>query len=235
MFESFNVAMAMVWYVVLLVSFVFHEAAHGFAAMKLGDPTAYHNGQVTLDPLPHIKREPFGMIVVPIVSYLFAGWMIGWASTPYDPVWAQAHRRKAALMALAGPVSNLILVLVAAIAVRVGIGLGVFQAPARITFTQITEAGSPGLANSAAILISIMFSLNLILMVFNLIPLAPLDGSSILGGFLSDSAARRYEALWSQPGYRIFGLIIAWNVLDVIFGPIHLLAVNLLYPGAPYQ
>jgi len=74
-------ALAMAWYVVLLVSLSFHEAAHGFAAMKLGDTTAYHGGQVTLDPIPHIRREPFGMVVFPILSFLLAGWMIGWAST----------------------------------------------------------------------------------------------------------------------------------------------------------
>ncbi|HUT29642.1 MAG TPA: site-2 protease family protein [Sedimentisphaerales bacterium] len=109
-----EIALAAVWYVVLLVSFVFHEAAHGLAAMKLGDPTAYEHGQVTLDPLPHIRKEPFGMVVMPIISYVLAGWMIGWASTPYDPFWAQRHRRRAALMALAGPAANLILVFTSA-------------------------------------------------------------------------------------------------------------------------
>ena len=63
----------------------------------------------TLDPLPHIRREPFGMVVMPILSYVLAGFMIGWASAPYDPYWARAHRKKAALMAMAGPASNLAL------------------------------------------------------------------------------------------------------------------------------
>jgi len=234
MFESFNIAMAAVWYVVLLASFVFHEAAHGFAALKLGDPTAYHNGQVTLDPVPHIRREPFGMVVMPILSYVLAGFMIGWASAPYDPYWARAHRKKAALMAMAGPASNLALVLVAAMVVRAGMLFGFFRAPDTITFTQVTASNASGLANSAAIVVSILFSLNLLLMVFNLIPLPPLDGSNVLMFFLKDSAAERYDMLLSQPGFRIIGLIVAWRMLNFVYGPIHLLAINLLYPGASY-
>lgn len=234
MFESFNIAMAAVWYVVLLVSFVFHEAAHSFAALKLGDPTAYHNGQVTLDPVPHIKREPFGMVVIPILSYVLAGFMIGWASAPYDPYWARAHRKKAALMAMAGPASNLALVLVAVLAIRVGIGFEIFHAPDKISFVKVTASNATGFANSVAIVISILFSLNLLLMVFNLIPLPPLDGSNVLMFFLKDSAAERYDMLLCQPGFRIIGLVIAWRMLNFVYGPIHLLAINLLYPGASY-
>jgi Zn-dependent protease len=234
MFESFDIAMAIVWYAVLLVSFVFHEAAHGFAALKLGDPTAYHNGQVTLDPVPHIRREPFGMVVMPIISYILAGFMIGWASAPYDPYWARAHRKRAALMAMAGPASNLALVLVAALAIRVGIGFWVFHAPDKISFVKVAVANAPGLANSAVIVISILFSLNLLLTVFNLIPLPPLDGSNVLMFFLKGSAVERYDMLLSQPGFRIIGLIVAWRMLNFVYGPIHLLAINLLYPGASY-
>jgi Zn-dependent protease len=234
MLESFNIAMATVWYAVLLVSFVFHEAAHGLAALKLGDPTAYHSGQVTLDPIPHIRREPFGTVIMPILSYILAGFMIGWASAPYDPYWARAHRKKAALMAMAGPASNLALVFVAAILIRVGMYFGFFQAPDAISFVKVTTANAPGLANSAAIVVSILFSLNLLLMAFNLIPLPPLDGSNVLMFFLKDSAADRYEMLLLQPGFRIIGLVVAWRMLDFIYEPIHLLAINLLYPGVTY-
>ncbi|HUW20278.1 MAG TPA: site-2 protease family protein [Sedimentisphaerales bacterium] len=230
-----NLALAVVWYVVLLVSFVFHEAAHGLAALKLGDPTAYLHGQVTLDPVPHIKREPFGMVVIPILSYLFAGWMIGWASAPYDPYWAQTHRRKAALMALAGPAANLTLVLAAALIIRAGMLWGLFHAPESITFTKVAAADTPGFANAAAVVVSILFSLNLILLVFNLIPLPPLDGSNILSLALSERAAERYNTLLRQPGFRIIGLVVAWQVLGFALGPIHTLALNILYPGAGYH
>ncbi len=70
-----------------------------FTAMKMGDSTAYENGQVTLNPFPHIKREPLGTVAVPIISFLLGGWMIGWASTPYNYEWAYENPKKSAAMA----------------------------------------------------------------------------------------------------------------------------------------
>jgi Zn-dependent protease len=229
-----NLALATVWYMVFIVSLTFHEAAHAFTAHKFGDPTAYYQGQVTLDPIPHIRRSPFGMVIVPIVSFILGGWMIGWASAPYDPYWADSNRRKAALMALAGPAANFVLILLAALGIRAGMLMGFFYAPEQITFNQITGAAT-GPANSVAILLSIIFSLNLVLLVFNLIPLPPLDGSSILTFFLSDQAARRYNAVIQEPSYRLIGLIIAWYLLDFILGPVHTFVLNILYPGAGYH
>ena len=229
-----NLALAAVWYMVFIVSLTFHEAAHAFVALKFGDPTAYYQGQVTLDPIPHIRRSPFGMVLVPIVSYILGGWMIGWASAPYDPYWAHGNRRKAALMAMAGPAANFTLILLAALVIRAGMLLGFFHAPEQVTFSRITAAAH-GPANAISILISILFSLNLVLLVFNLIPLPPLDGSSILTFFLSDHAARRYNAVIQEPTYRLVGLIIAWNILDFILYPLHTTALNLLYPGAGYH
>jgi Zn-dependent protease len=229
-----NLALATVWYAVFIVSLTFHEAAHAFAALKFGDPTAYYQGQVTLDPVPHIRRSPFGMVIVPIVSFILGGWMIGWASAPYDPYWADSNRRKAALMAMAGPAANFVLILLAALAIRAGMLMGFFHAPEQITFSRITSA-TPGPANAVSILISILFSLNLVLLAFNLIPLPPLDGSSILTFFLSDQAARRYNAVIQEPQYRLIGLIIAWHMLDFILRPVHTIALNILYPGAGYH
>lgn len=223
------------WYIALLVALTCHEAAHSFVAWKLGDPTAYRQGQVTLDPVAHIKREPFGTVIMPIISFILAGWMIGWASAPYDPYWARNNRRGAALMALAGPVANLILVILAGLTIRAGMLLGVFHAPESISFEQVTEAASPGFANSVSVAISIVFSLNLILFVFNLIPLPPLDGSEVISLFLSGIAAERYTQLLHQPGFRIIGLIVAWRLMGAILGPVHLLAINILYPGAGYH
>ena len=126
-------ALGLKWYLVFLFSTTAHEAAHAWAALKLGDDTAHRGGQVTLDPTPHLKREPIGMIAVPIISYLLGGWMIGWASAPYDPRWAMQYPKRAAAMALAGPVSNFIILLLSAIAIRVGIAMGHFDAPQSIT------------------------------------------------------------------------------------------------------
>jgi Zn-dependent protease len=230
-----ELVLGITWYVALLVALTCHEAAHGFVALKLGDPTAYRQGQVTLDPVAHIKREPFGTVIMPIVSFILAGWMIGWASAPYDSYWARNNRRSAALMALAGPVANLILVVLAGLAIRAGMLLGVFHAPESVTFEQVTESVSPGFANSASVAISIIFSLNLILFVFNLIPLPPLDGSEVVSLFLSSSAAERYAALLHQQGFRIIGLIVAWRLMGLIIFPVRLLALNILYPGAGYH
>ena len=228
-------ALAIIWYVALIVALTCHEAAHALAALKLGDPTAYHAGQVTLDPVAHIRREPFGTVIMPILSYLVAGWMIGWASAPYDPYWARDHRRKAALMALAGPMANLILVVIAGLAIRIGMLLGYFHAPESVTFEQVTASASPGLANSIAVVLSIVFSLNMILFVFNLIPLPPLDGSEVLLLFLSDRDAERYTEMVHNSGFRIIGLVIAWRVMDVVLDPVHTLFLNILYPGAGYH
>lgn len=230
-----NISLAIIWYVILLISMTCHEASHAFAALKLGDPTAYYHGQVTLDPVPHIRREPIGMVIIPILSFVLWGWMIGWASAPYDPYWAQQNRKKAALMALAGPTTNLLLVIVAALAIRGGMLFGVFHAPETITFEHVTEAEALGFVNALAVVFSILFSLNLILLVFNLIPLPPLDGSNILSAFLSDQAAERYVQMMHQPSVRIIGLVIAWQLIGVVFHPIQTFALNILYPGAGYH
>ena len=226
--------LGLIWFGVWIVALTCHEAGHAFAALKLGDPTAYHHGQVTLDPLAHIRREPFGTIILPIISYAVFGWMLGWASAPYDPLWAQQNRRKAAWMALAGPAANLILLIAAALTIRGGMLLGAFSPPESVEFVQVAVARSPGPANAIATLLSIWFSLNLILFVFNLMPLPPLDGSQVLVLLLNESAAERYSRIIHQPGLRIFGLVVAWNVVGFVLEPVWLAAVNLLYPGANY-
>jgi len=231
-----DLALALLWYIVFIVSLTSHEAAHALAALRFGDPTAHHAGLVTLDPVAHIRRSPFGMVIVPLASFFLGGWMMGWASAPYDPHWARTHRKEAALMALAGPAANFALVLIAAVLIRAGMLAGWFEAPQSVqTFEQITAASVPGIANGAAILLSVLFSLNLILLVFNLLPLPPLDGSEIVTLFLDDSSAERYRAVLAQPTAQMVGLIVAWHLVDFLLGPARLIALNLLYPGAGYH
>jgi hypothetical protein len=98
-----DLATGFIWFVAFLFSTTVHEAMHALVAWKGGDPTAYHGGQVSLSPIPHIRREPIGMLVVPLLTSLTQGWAMGWASAPYDPVWAERHPKRAALMAAAGP------------------------------------------------------------------------------------------------------------------------------------
>jgi Zn-dependent protease len=233
-----KLGLGLLWYVMFVISTTFHEAAHGLAALRLGDTTARDAGLVTLDPLPHLQRSPFGMEIVPILSFIVSlpnGWMIGWASTPYDPYWAQESRHKAALMALAGPAANLVLVLLAAILIHAGILFGLFARPEEISRAQITIAQSPGIANGVAAAVSILFSLNLILLVFNLLPVPPLDGSEVLCLFLKESAAQRYRDLMAQPTAQMVGLVVAWNLIDVVLNPVYAVALSLLYPGVSYQ
>ena len=228
-----QLAIGLVWFVVFMFSTTVHEAAHAFAALKLGDPTAYLGGQVTLNPAPHVQREPFGMVLVPILSFALSGWMMGWASAPYDPWWADRHPRRAAWMALAGPVSNLILVIIAGLAIRLGMLLGYFKAPESISFTQVTLATQGEMA-AVATLLSILFTLNLLLFAFNLLPLPPLDGSGVLPLVIPERAAQRYQEFMRQPTWSLLGLVIAWNVFGEIFSPILLVALNVLYPEVGY-
>jgi len=227
------ITMGLAWYVVFVFSVTFHEAAHALLALKLGDPTAYHGGQVTLDPIPHMRREPFGMIVVPLLSFLLnnGAWMIGWASAPYNPAWAARYPRRAAWMALAGPAANLVLVLAAGVLIHVGLAVGWFRVPSMIGFTTIVQAASPGPLRAVTILLSLLFSLNLLLATFNLMPLPPLDGTAWMELILRGDALDRYRRLISLPQAPIAGLIIAWLLLDVVFAPVFGLALRLLYPG----
>jgi Zn-dependent protease len=209
------------WYLAFVFSTGTHEAAHAWAAWKLGDDTAARGGQMTLDPTPHIRREPFGMVVVPILSYLAGGWMIGWASAPYDPQWALRFPRKAALMALAGPSANLLIALVSAALLLGGRSVGFFLEASRLTFSHLVDAGPQEISVFAGTFLSIFFSLNLLLAAFNLIPLPPLDGAAASMLVLPERAARRWMQLTSDPRLRVVGLLVVWNLFGVVFTPLY--------------
>lgn len=231
-----DIATALVYYVVFLFSTTVHEAAHAWAAKLGGDLTAYHGGQVTLDPRPHIRREPFGMVILPLLTSVLSGWPLGFASAPYDPRWALRYPRRAAWMALAGPGANLALMVVAALLLRLGATLGVFYSPPSISFGHLAGVNGGGPWSAAALLLSVFFSLNLVLMALNLIPLPPLDGSAAVPLLLSEPAAVRYQAFLHGSGRALafIGMLAAWKLFDVIYHPLFLLAVNLLYPGVRY-
>jgi len=227
---------AIAFYGVFVFAVTVHEAAHALAAKMGGDLTAYNGGQVSLDPVPHMKREPFGMVILPILSVGLMGWPLGYASAPYDPRWAERYPKRAAWMALAGPAANLALVVVASILVRLGMMLGYFEPPQSIHFTQITAAiGDPsGLVAGAAFVLSIFFSLNLLLFVLNMIPLPPLDGSGALPLILPDDWLDSYRRLIHQPMVGLIGIVIVFNLIGEIFSPLLLFMISLLYPGIHY-
>jgi len=228
-------ALAPIWYVVFLLSLTCHEASHAFAAKLGGDMTAFEGGQVTLNPIPHMRREPFGTILFPLLTYVMSGWMMGWASAPFDPHWAQRHPRRAAWMALAGPAANLALVLIAAGAIHLGILAGIFTLPESAGFTHIVDAAPGTVAEGGAVFLSILFSLNLLLMAFNLLPVPPLDGITAVGIFLPESAALRVAQWGHNPALMLLGMVVAWRVFGYVFSPLFTLGLNLLYPGHGYQ
>lgn len=144
--------------VILIFSVILHEVAHGYAAELLGDPTARLQGRLTLNPIAHI--DPFGTLILPAISYLFGGFIIGWAKpVPFNPYNLSNQRWGEAIVAGAGPATNIIIALIFGLILR-------FDSAHFSTTT-------------VAIMTTIVF-INLVLAVFNLVPLPPLDGSKIL-------------------------------------------------------
>jgi Zn-dependent protease len=192
--------------VVLMLAFSVHESAHAYVAMRLGDPTAYMLGRVTLNPLKHI--DPLGSVIVPLVSLVYGGWLIGWAKPcPVTPRNFRNIKRDDILVSLAGPASNLVMASVALL-------LLVFfkhLVPGGVT----TIASAMALANHVpidtdnlstlfpiALLLYYAVLINLLLFVFKLIPIPPLDGSHVLRQFLP----YRVEQLYNRIGG--YGLLL---------------------------
>lgn len=225
------VVLGVIWYIVFLFSTVCHEGAHSLVAKLGGDPTAFHGGQLTLNPIPHIRRSPVGLVLVPIISYAAAGWMIGWASAPFDPNWQQQHPKRAAWMALAGPAANFVLFSAAGIAIRLGMVFGIFHAPESVSFTRMTAANTPGIAEFAATFLSILFVLNLLLGTFNLLPVPPLDGHNVITLFMTREGALKFLSWTQRQNFGFIGLLLAWVLYDKIFGFLFVAALELLYSG----
>jgi len=145
--------------IILILSVVVHEVSHGYAANMLGDPTARLQGRLTLNPLAHL--DPFGSILVPALTALGGGFIFGWAKpVPYNP-YNINHKFGEAIVAFAGPLSNIVLAVIFGLFIRLGVGSEMFQ----------------------LLSYQVVF-INILLAVFNLLPIPPLDGSKILFNFL---------------------------------------------------
>jgi len=212
-----------IWFVAFLFSTTCHEAAHALVAKIGGDETATLGGQVSLNPVPHMRREPWGMIVIPILSFLMmhGNGMMGWASAPYDPLWEQRHPRRSGWMALAGPTANFLLMLIAVAGLQLGAAEGWFH-PDPIT----------GHRDFAATTLLIFFSLNLLLGTFNLLPVSPLDGSTVILLFMSEKTAQRYLGWLRGNSFAMAGLLVGILVFRYIYGPIYVFVSGLLVPGS---
>lgn len=194
-----------------------HESAHGWVADRLGDPTARWLGRITLNPIKHI--DPIGTVLFPLMLAAVGAPIIGWAKpVPFVTRNLKNQRRDPALVALAGPASNLALaVVVTAVLLVVKTVMPSF----RTLLTAMLEHGALGATGVAAPLVYLLFSLatvNMVLAVFNLIPIPPLDGSHVVGALLPT----RLHWQWVQLGRYGFLLLFAllWTgFLGVILRP----------------
>lgn len=179
--------------VLLIPSITVHEFMHGWAAYKLGDPTAKNAGRLTLNPIKSI--DPFGSILLPLIGFLAGGWIFGYAKpVPYNPMYFKDLRKGELIVGFAGPSANLVLALVGA--AMSWIALGLANAGIALQLAQAIDLVGFSLAR-----------VNLVLMFFNLIPIPPLDGSSIVPMFLHDSMLRRWYEI-QQYAFGIFILLV---------------------------
>jgi Zn-dependent protease len=215
-------AFGFIWYIAFLFSTTCHEAAHALVAKIGGDTTAALGGQVTLNPVPHIQREPWGMVVIPLISFALSKGqsMFGWASAPYDPLWERRHPHRAALMALAGPVTNYLLMFLAVIGLHVGTAM-----------QWLGRDPNTGRADFPTVILFVFFTLNLLLGTFNLLPAPPLDGSSVIMLFMSENRAHKYLDWLRGNNFAVIGLIVALVVFPKFYPYVESLAVNILIRG----
>lgn len=179
--------------IILIMSVVIHEVSHGYAALALGDTTAKYQGRLTLNPINHL--DPVGSIFVPLLGYFFGGFIIGWARpVPFNPYNLRNQRWGEALVAAAGPFSNILIAIV---------------------FSFILKA--VGEASSLAASINLVILINITLAVFNLVPIPPLDGSKIFFSFLPLKAQNfKYEL--EKYGFVLVLIFVAffWQLLTPI-------------------
>ena len=188
-------------FIILVASLSFHEAAHAWTANRLGDPTARLLGRLTLNPLAHI--DWIGTVLFPLVGMLSGLPLIGWAKpVPVNVNNLQAPRRDFAIVALAGPVSNLVLAIGAAVLLKAQGGLVPDEGQTVVTVTLYTAV-----------------ILNVLLAVFNMLPVPPLDGGNVLAGIVPESAARMIDQLKPYGFFVLYALLLL-GVLDLFVWPV---------------
>ncbi|MDD3626581.1 MAG: site-2 protease family protein [bacterium] len=185
------------------MSITFHEFSHAFIANKLGDPTAKYLGRITLNPLAHI--DLFGTVILPFIMALTSIPLIGWAKpVPVNPINFKHLRRDLAIVSFAGPASNFILVILSYILIWV--------------FTLVTR-NVDAMENNGILVLSLALYffplINIFLMLFNLIPIPPLDGADILRHFLPLSAEEKFDRLFSN---QIVNFILILVLANTVFG-----------------
>jgi len=196
----------------ILLAITVHEVAHGWVADRLGDRTARLAGRLTLNPIKHI--DPIGTVILPLAMYAFTGFVFGWAKpVPVDPRNLTSPRRDMALVAVAGPASNLIMAFGWAVLMALGVhGMG-----------QGSWYGEP-----LALMAQIGVFVNLLLMVFNLLPIPPLDGGRVLVSAVPPRIAAQIERI--EPfGFIILLVLLFTGVLSMTILPIMSQMTTFLY------
>lgn len=183
---------------VLLLSMVAHEVAHGAVAYRLGDPTAKAHGRLTVNPLKHL--DPLGTLMF-VITKLGGDFIFGWAKpVPVNPGYFRDHKRGMMVVGLAGPVTNFL------IAVGLALILNLL-APSAASLAEL-RGGSILLET-----LFLAFQVNVVLGIFNLVPIPPLDGSRVIGGFMSDSVYASWAALDR------YGILFIMLIFFVFQGP----------------
>ena len=191
-----------VWAVPVLLAITLHEAAHGWMANKLGDPTAKSLGRISLNPIRHI--DLIGTIVLPITLLVLSGFVIGWAKpVPVDMRYFKKPLLDMAVVALAGPASNFLMACAWAMVLFVG---KLMYSPGDTFALYIIEVGDAGIL------------INLILMVLNLLPIPPLDGGRIMAGVLPPHLAVPYMRIEPYGLFVVIFLLVT-GILGKILWP----------------
>ncbi|WP_232744794.1 site-2 protease family protein [Thiomicrorhabdus sp. Kp2] len=192
-----------VWAIPVIFAITLHEVAHGWAASRLGDKTALMLGRLTLNPIKHI--DPIGTIVVPVALLVMGGFVFGWAkAVPVDMRNFKNPALDMAKVAVAGPLANLLMAVFWAIVAKTGT---VLQTSIPDIGTYLIYTGFAGV------------SINLILLVLNLLPIPPLDGSRVLSAFLPKKLAWQYNQIAPYGFFILIGLMVLGMLSPLLIGP----------------
>ena len=213
----FNILIIIISIIVLVFSAILHEVAHGLVADRLGDPTARLMGRLTLNPLKHL--DPFLSVLLPLILIVSGSPIIfgGAKPVPVDPYNLRDGRKDLAIVSLAGPMTNVLLAVAAALLIHL---LQLFSLPL-----------SPIILNSIFLLLQIIVQYNILLAIFNLLPIPPLDGSKIFSLILPEHEAAAFMSI-GQIGIFILFLLLAFPIggfsLESIINSLYQLSLHLL-------
>lgn len=206
----------MLWIIPIMLAVILHEVAHGYAALKLGDTTARDMGRLTLNPIPHI--DPVGTIIIPLALVLLhAGFVFGYARpVPVNFLRLRNPKRGMVLVAASGPLTNFLLAGAAAIILR----FVYLMDPNLFTYVvnpSLTDSLSVSMIATALTILFYLLLLSVVLALFNLIPIPPLDGGRIVTGLLPDDAARSYAKIEPFGIFIVIGLLVFIKPFSIIF------------------